>query len=186
MRITQSKLFYILPFLLLIHCLPSSAQVATGTPPFGSFGGGPDVINLGNLNAHLTVPVLNKAGRGTPFIYNLTYDSSVWYPVGTSGSQTWTPVYNWGWSGQSQASTGYISERTTTANCYTKEGTLEIISGTRVIEGGWVYHDPWGVPHAFSGFIELQTGTCGSGFSSLNSMATDGSGYTISTPSGPF
>jgi len=37
---------------------------ATGTPKFGSFGGGPfDVINLGNLNTHFTVPVIHKAGR---------------------------------------------------------------------------------------------------------------------------
>ncbi|MGA7630598.1 MAG: hypothetical protein WCB11_07510, partial [Terriglobales bacterium] len=45
-----------------------SGQVATGTPPFGSFGGGPfDTVNLGNLNVHFAIPVLNKAGRGLPF-----------------------------------------------------------------------------------------------------------------------
>src|ERR1041384_1854178 len=51
----------------------------TGTPPFGSFGGRPDVINLANLNAHLSIPILHKAGRGLNFVYDLTYDSSVWY-----------------------------------------------------------------------------------------------------------
>jgi hypothetical protein len=35
----------------------AAAQVARGTPPFGSFGGGPDVLNLGNLNAHISIPV---------------------------------------------------------------------------------------------------------------------------------
>jgi hypothetical protein len=87
-------------FLLIVVALgaeAASAQVATGTPPFGSFGGGPDVINLANLNSHISVPVLHKAGRGTNFTYDLSYDSSVWYPV-TSGSTTsWQPVYNWGW-----------------------------------------------------------------------------------------
>jgi len=40
-------------------------QVATGTPPFSSLGGGPfDVVNLGNLNVHFSIPVLHKAGRG--------------------------------------------------------------------------------------------------------------------------
>jgi predicted ATPase len=35
----------VLPWLFV---QPSLAQVATGTPPFGSFGGGPfDVVNLG-------------------------------------------------------------------------------------------------------------------------------------------
>lgn len=59
------------------------AQVATGTPPFGSFSGGPDVVNNANLNVHLAIPVMNKAGRGMPFYYILTNDSSVWYPNGT-------------------------------------------------------------------------------------------------------
>src|SRR5258708_5585159 len=29
-----------------------AASVTTGTPPYQSFGGGPDVINFGNLNVH--------------------------------------------------------------------------------------------------------------------------------------
>ncbi len=72
------------------------AQVPTGTPAFGSFSEGPDVINLANLNSHLTIPVLHKAGRGVNFSYDLTYDSSVWYRVGS----TWHPVVNFGWSGR--------------------------------------------------------------------------------------
>ena len=57
----------------------ASAQIATGTPPFGSFGGGPfDTVNLGNLNVHFAIPVLHKAGRGVPFTYDLSYDSSIW------------------------------------------------------------------------------------------------------------
>src|SRR5579863_1943488 len=83
------------------------AQVATGTPPYGTFSNGPDVINIGNLNAHWTIPVLNKAGRGQNFTYNITYDSSVWYPVGSSGEQSWQPVAGWGWQGLTQ--TSYIS-----------------------------------------------------------------------------
>ena len=49
----------------------STPQVIRGTPPFGSFGGGPDIINLGNLNAHLTIPVRARAGRGSSFEYDL-------------------------------------------------------------------------------------------------------------------
>src|SRR5437879_10054315 len=81
-------------------------QVQTGTPPFGSFGGGPEVINLGNLNAHWTIPVIHKPGRGINFTYDLSYDTSVWYPVGG----TWQPVQNWGWRGQTEAATGYASQ----------------------------------------------------------------------------
>ena len=66
----------------------SAQQVATGTPSFGSFGGGPfDVVNLGNLNVHIAIPILHKAGRGIPFTYDLRYESSVWTPL-TSGGTT--------------------------------------------------------------------------------------------------
>ena len=39
------------------------AQVATGTPPFGSFSGGPDIVNNANANVHFAIPVERKAGR---------------------------------------------------------------------------------------------------------------------------
>jgi hypothetical protein len=77
---------------LIFAAATASSQVATGTPPFGSFGGGPfDTVNLGNLDVHFAVPIVHKAGRGMPFTYDPTYDSSVWYPSGG----TWTPVANW-------------------------------------------------------------------------------------------
>lgn len=50
---------------------------STGTPAFGSYTSAPDVTNLGNLNVHYSVPVFSKPGRGIPFYYNLSYDSSV-------------------------------------------------------------------------------------------------------------
>lgn len=59
----------------------SFAQATAGTPPFGAFGGGPaDVVNLANLNVHIDIPVLHKAGRGVPFNYDMTYDTSLWAP----------------------------------------------------------------------------------------------------------
>src|SRR5712691_8963588 len=100
-----------LMFLLLILVLAvgtASAQVPTGTPPFGSFGGGPDIIDLANLNSHVGIPVIHKPGRGMDFTYDLSYDSSVWYPVGSSGNQAWQPVYNWGWRGATEVATGYL------------------------------------------------------------------------------
>jgi len=50
-------------FLMLALALNTAVirgQVTTGTPPFGSFAGGPDVVNLANLNSHWTFPVLHK------------------------------------------------------------------------------------------------------------------------------
>ncbi len=85
--------------IVLMAAAVVSAQVATGTPKFGSFTGGPDVINLGNLNVHFSIPVLHKQGRGQPFDYNITSDSSVWYQTSVSGQQYWQPISMWGWQG---------------------------------------------------------------------------------------
>lgn len=74
-------------------------QAATGTPPWSSLEGGPDVVNLGNLNVHLVYPVFHKAGRQLPFNYDLTNDSSFWYPVTNNGTTFWNPVPSGGWSG---------------------------------------------------------------------------------------
>src|SRR5713101_621835 len=111
-----SSRHFFLTVVLLTGVAP--AQVATGTPLFGSFGGGPfDTVNLGNLNVHFAIPVLHKAGRGMPFTYDLSYDSSVWTPV-TSGSTTqWQPDTNWGWKGASEAAIGYILQTRTPASC---------------------------------------------------------------------
>jgi len=62
--------------------IPADAQLITGTPPFGSFSGGPfDTVNLANLDVHFAIPILNNGGRGLPFSYALTYDSLVWTPT---------------------------------------------------------------------------------------------------------
>jgi hypothetical protein len=138
-RAARGVCFFFSFFLLL--ALPSSAQVTTGTPPFGSFGGGPDIINLANLNVHWTIPVINKVGRGTNFFYNLTYDSSVWYPVGASGNQSWMPVGNWGLAVNStfgSGITGYLAVGYSSTWCYTSGQ----ITGQDAYFFGPTYHDP--------------------------------------------
>ena len=67
------------------------AQVATGPVPFGSFSGGPDAVNNANLNVHLSVPVLVKAGRGLPLNYTLDYDNSVWWPAPSGADRSTRP-----------------------------------------------------------------------------------------------
>jgi RHS repeat-associated protein len=157
----------------------ASAQVPTGTPPFGSFSGGPDVINLANLNSHITVPVLNKAGRGTNFTYDLSYDASVWYPV-TSGSTTsWQPVFNWGWNVQTAVATGYLSANVTQYRCYDSNH----IPGLRITTSNWAYHDMFGVAHLFAGSTVEYDG-CPGTTTSLNTLATDGSGYNLQVTGG--
>jgi len=145
---------------------------ASGPQPFGSFGGGPpDTINLGNLNVHFAIPVLHKAGRGLPFNYDLKYDSSVWYPVGSSGSQVWTPVSTWGWRGWTESSLGYVTYSQSTTKCFNDTGQWSW--GSR--DNNFVYHDPWGASHWFP--ISLM---CGDGTNTAS--ASDGSGYSATFP----
>jgi hypothetical protein len=95
-------------------------QVITGTPPFGSTGGGPvDIIDLGNLNVHLSIPIVTKAGRGGSFSYNLGYDTSVLYPGHYTSGVAWTQAFNNGWTGPTQIRTGAVTAQgnTTTTNC---------------------------------------------------------------------
>jgi RHS repeat-associated protein len=172
--------FFLLWGLVLGFSSVARSQVATGTPPFGSFGGGPDIINLANLNSHLTVPVLNKAGRGLPFSYNLTYDSSIWYPV-TSGSTTsWQPVNYWGWGVQTAVSTGYVNPQGASGDCY---GSNHIPDGGFTVWSNWSYTDQFGATHPFAGTSRSGWGVC-AGVSNLNAVSTDGSGYTLQTTNG--
>jgi RHS repeat-associated protein len=193
MRKTQFKFIYSLLILVLIDCLPSLAQVATGTPAFGSFGGGPDVIDLGNLNVHLAIPVTNKAGRGMPFTYTLTYDSSVWSPSVSAGSGTWTPALNWGWLGQSAITSGYISYKSVTKPCEELVGNPKIgyhyyQTGANTTLSNFTYFDPFGIPHPFTGVVESEwtnDGTpCGTTQNTIVPLTTDGSGYTFQYSAG--
>ena len=184
---TRILRFAFLTIVLALTAEAASAQVAGGTPSFGSFSGGPDVINLASLNSHVSIPVRRKAGRGLNFTYDLGYDSSVWYPVTSGGTTSWQPVYNWGWRAQTEGAVGYVSYtmtmQTINIHCYVKYYT------------NYVYHDAWGVPHAFGGGGQYYNdpsdwcGTCypytGCFFGST-STATDGSGYTLYLPDGRF
>src|SRR6266851_592410 len=177
--------FLHLLILLALSIGPASAQVTTGTPPFGSFGGGPDVINLANLNSHIAIPVLHKPGRGTNFTYDLSYDSSVWYPVGVSGSQTWQYVNNWGWRGQTEVATGYITYSVTKTSCLVDPGPpRQTDIKTRYYN--WTYHDPFGVPHNMN-IAVYDDATClnQSDPYSQTSTVGDGSGYTMTADASP-
>ncbi len=149
---------------------PATAQVPTGTPPFGSFGGGPDIVNLANLNAHIPIPVLHKPGRSTNFTYDLSYDTSVWFPVGTSGSQTWQHNSTWGFAKGDQLGYVTFTERDTT--CSTNHAFLAIFSN-------WTYVDSSGTPHRFSFSTQgYSVSPCNP--TTMTGTSVDGSGYTMS------
>src|ERR1700722_5786118 len=155
----------------LIFSFPASAQT-TGTPPFGSFGGGPDIINLANLNAHLAVPIMNKAGRGMNFDPSLLYNTLIWSTVTSGGTTTWSSALNYGWSGSDPfiGSTG----STITIAFISCTGHFGVLSATYT---NWAYYDGFGTAHPFPGTSQ-QANAClpTTGFTST---ASDGSGYTI-------
>jgi hypothetical protein len=150
---------------------PPAAPPIPGLPAFASFGGGPDQIDLGNLNVHLDIPVYSRPGRGTPFSYTLKYDSSVYYPTGAAGSVKWQPVNNWGWAGQSSVVFGSVSYVTSVS------GTCSADSKQYTIYYGWSYQDKFGVTHPFNAAGVSTDANCGS--TSQTGIATDGSGYTL-------
>src|ERR1700730_1148425 len=162
---------FVLMLLTLLASL-ACAQVQTGAPPFGSFGGGPDLIDLANLNAHITVPVIHKPGRGMTFTYDLSYDTSVWYPLGSTGSQSWQSAPNFGWRGITEVATGYISVSGTLIRTCTVGGNPV---GYKYAYRNWTYHDPFGGSHVF-GEQSVVDGNCGTG-TTLSATANDGSGY---------
>ncbi len=184
----MTRTHYLVLTLAFAFCTSiSSAQLPTGTPPFGSFGGGPDIINLANLNSHITVPVLHKAGRaGFNLTYDLSYDTSVWYPVGSSGSQSWQSVWNWGWTGQTQVMSGYIDYKTVHGGCNLGTKTDPyVVSWTRYTFG--YFHDQFGGLHPIGAVVSDNTGQCpnDNSPSSGSATVTDGSGYTYYVDSTP-
>jgi hypothetical protein len=175
---TRANRHLLLLIALMLTAGIASAQSTTGLPPFGSFGGGPDSINLANLNTHWAIPVVHKPGRGTNFSYDLSYDSSIWFPVGVTGSQSWQPSSNWGWAGQTQVATGYIGYSLSTTRCLLDPGPPRQY-GTVYNYRNWYYVDEFGTAHGFGYFWGVQDSDCGTS-SSGTSTATDGSGFSIS------
>ena len=162
---------------LLFSTLAMQAQVATGTYPYGTFDTlGIDTINVGNLNVHMTLPILKKAGRGLSFFYNMSYDSSVWYPTLVGGRSVWQPVPNYGWTANTNSLTGYITYTETTGTC-TDNRPFDYTQYTN-----FVYYDDIGTPHYIDNLNVIRpTVPCGP-IPSTTGSADDGSGYSLNWP----
>ena len=127
----------------------SAGQVATGSPALSSSGGGPfDVVDLGNLNVHMTVPILHKAGRGMPFSADLGYDSSIWTPTSVQGVLTWVPSATFGWITQTQVEWGYLTAPVASGSAPCNPPT-DMSQNNFTVYGVWTYHDRLGVSHPF-------------------------------------
>lgn len=169
--------------------LSSSSQASTGLTPFASFSGGPDLVNMGNLNVHMTIPILNKAGRGVPFNYNLSFDSDV-YGV---QSGAWTIVDKVGWSagGQTGLGGGELTNQSTAVSCFDGDYPYTLFTSY----SGFVYLDATGVSHSFPGATVTWATSSGGGpvgcgevggtwtYSGFPANASDNSGIILSASS---
>jgi RHS repeat-associated protein len=172
--------------LLLTFSGSAFAQVTTGTPPFGSFAGGPDVIDLANLNTHIAIPVLSKAGRGMPFNYIIQYESSIWQPVTSSGSTSWEPTNSGAFGFTFQGVGSLRWSVTEDIPCYTHVGGENEQTGA-VLYYTVTYFDVLDTPHVFgSSVIDTQGkggGCVTDGYAYSGTPTTDGSGYTLKVDS---
>ena len=151
------------------------AQQPTGTPHFNSFQSIPGgVINLGTLGAHLNVPIVSKAGSGTPMIANWNYDSEIWYQVNgfweTGLAPNYTPAV--GYLG-AQVTPGSPAKYVTTGNPWC-QATQSY--GTD-LWNGFYYIDTFGTTHKFPN-AALEYPTCGTVSQTTSDRSADG--YTLS------
>ena len=175
---------FVLPALLFLVPMIANAQVQTGTPAFGTFGGGPDVINLANLNDQLVVPVFNKQGRGMPFVFNITHDSSVWMPVKSGSSTAWQPVgfpfSQWGWN-TTEANIGKVHFSTSVVETpeFCDNGLEKFVVSTNYFN--WIYTDGFNIAHPLSGSSLVTDDQCTGEIDTTPGIggALDGSGYSI-------
>src|SRR6266542_1012254 len=160
---------------ILLALTISSASQVTGIPPYQSFAGGPDVINLGNMNVHYSIPIFSRGGRGIPFSYALAYDSSVWGLDTTNG--VWIPNTNWGFQRETSALVGYVTYRYYETTCGGGESVVEHHTFTN-------YVDAQGTLHPFLINI-IDNGCTGIVTQQGSGVLTDGSGLIVSVTETP-
>jgi RHS repeat-associated protein len=174
----KNSKYSLVAIVILLVSARAFAGPATGTPPYRSFGGGPDVINLGNLNVHYSFPVLGRTGRGIPFSYALAYDSSVWMPAGA-----WIPSSNsWGLTRDAAAGVGYVGYSGVQHQCIDRNDGSTVYFNVYTFS---VYVDPTGTSHYFGLGINDSDGTCAGANNTATGTATDGSGMTMTVSATP-
>lgn len=162
------------------------AQVTPGTPPWASLNSGPfDVVNLGSLNGHFDISVRSKAGRVTPFTYDITYDTSIWYPTTVNGQQTWQPASAYGWNFPTIAA-GYLTNQTVATVTEPCDPPNNMNPITFYVYAYWTYHDIKGGTHPTNitnNNLPPNNGCTNFGQPS-SGTTTDGSQYTINVAAG--
>ncbi len=175
----------VLLFACIFVPISAVAQVQTGTPSFGTFAGGPDTIDIANLNSRITIHVLNKTGRGMNFAYDLAYDSSIWAPAVSGSTTIWNPVPGLGWTNASPQ-VGFLTESLTIVQQQCMSGRR--IGKIQFVEHFWTYTDGNG-PHSFAGWSGSYSNGCtgqNQTYNLTNDETTDGSGYTLTADDATF
>ena len=182
LSVAKDLLFLFAVFFLLVTSASAQIQTqTTGTPKFGSFSGGPDVIDNANLNVQITIPVFHRAGRSLNFDFNLVYQSSIWGPLTATGAHAWTPSSNWGW-GTGGTEIGHITFTRTdsTTTCIIAGHNF---SAPKTVWTNFVYYDGSGTAHAFDGSaVGIGAQCSGSGTNQTTGFsgnALDGSGFNL-------
>jgi YD repeat-containing protein len=165
----------VLASLLSIAAGSAFAQVQPGTPPFASISGGPDKVNLANLNVHQAFPVFHKPGRGLPFNFDLTFDSDFWQPIVSGSTKFWSPgVPICNTSGQCTATGGWSGSPVNVGTfSYTVAFDSEFFYFCN-----FVYYDGFGAGHVFAGCAAYDY-IFGLQYPLNSSAAVDDSGYTV-------
>jgi hypothetical protein len=159
-----------------VFCFASFAQLSTGTPLFGSFDqDSVNTINLGTLNIHNQIPIINKPGKGMSFSAVVNHDNVFWYPSNgrwlytTNGTSTGLD-----WVGLAPATPGEPAGYTTyPAVCSNKQGTLVFSS--------WSYLDIFNTTHGTP--VTLDSAGCIYG-TSANGTSADGYALSASVSQG--
>src|ERR1700734_803588 len=167
------RIFIVFMFFVAIPLAQAQSIANNGTPNFGSFSGGPDVINDANLNIHYSVPVFSRAGVGIPFSYSLSVDNGVWYQY-----QDVDLNYHWGADFSTAQPVGVMAigavfYTTSTYTC-AYEGTKFPVTRYAITS----YTGPDNTSHPVGAY--MYSNSCQGIFTnSTTGIATDGSGITV-------
>lgn len=176
MKLLPVQIFCLLN--LLIPTIAIHAQFtgpATGIPAFSSVTNGPDAINLGNLNIHIAIPIMSKAGRSFSNSYSLTYDSSLWNAQGSWESTTESA---WGWQGGvSEGLGGYLQGDISFSKCGSAGSTKYIYHLENIS-----YRTPDNLIHSFSSAAASLNQCTGA---QVNAQGPSSDGYYITAQIGP-
>lgn len=97
--LSASAVSFLLFFPCSAHAQSKPSQVepnnTTGTPPFGSFGGQNENVNLANGNLNISIPLFSFGARGMGLSLNAVYDSKIWHPSQWFDETILQNVYDW-------------------------------------------------------------------------------------------